>query len=273
MAVTLEIEDGDPWYLSPNVWVVPGDNPEGSPGIPIAGKTSYLWARVRNSGQDRVSNATVRFYWANPAVGFDRTTATLVGTAFVTLDGGQTADVLCLTPWVPVYVNQGHECILAEAFHPSLDPLPGTLAFDVPTDRHVAQRNLSVLKLSERSFSFAFEIHNPARQARTFTLNATEADPGQLERLVPLLGRDFKLPGKRGRLQRLGFVQELCPDARAIEGATPRVEKLQLASGERTGYSLVGVLEGGSALVHVIQEVDGNVVGGLSVLALAAQEE
>ena len=44
--VLLEIEDGDPWYLSPNVWTVPGTNPEGPPGLPIAGKPAYLWARL-----------------------------------------------------------------------------------------------------------------------------------------------------------------------------------------------------------------------------------
>ena len=36
MAVELEIRDGDPWYLSPDVWTVPGNDPEGPPGLPIA---------------------------------------------------------------------------------------------------------------------------------------------------------------------------------------------------------------------------------------------
>jgi hypothetical protein len=101
MPVNLEIPDGDPWYDSPNLWTVPGNNPEGPVGTPIAGEPCYVWARVTNSGTTKVSNATVRFYWANPAVGFNRTTANLLGTSFVTLDSGQTADVLCLTPWFP----------------------------------------------------------------------------------------------------------------------------------------------------------------------------
>src|SRR5713226_432877 len=144
MAVTLEIRHGNPWYLSPDVWTVPGDDPEGPPGLPIVGRPAYIWAKVRNNGSNAVTNATVRFYWANPSIGFNRTTATLVGSAFVNLGPGGIQDVLCLTPWVPIFVNQGHECVLAEAFHPS-DPLPPGQDFNASSDRHVAQRNLSVL--------------------------------------------------------------------------------------------------------------------------------
>ncbi|MGH8580959.1 MAG: hypothetical protein ACREVK_12865 [Gammaproteobacteria bacterium] len=36
MAVELEIRDGDPWWLSPDVWTVPGNNPEGTGGVPVA---------------------------------------------------------------------------------------------------------------------------------------------------------------------------------------------------------------------------------------------
>src|SRR5215218_5047117 len=135
MPVNLEIEDGSPWYLSPNVWAVPGDDPEGPPGTPIVGQPCFLWAKVRNTGKTGVNNATVHFYWGNPSVGFDRTTANFVGSAAVNVPAGGVSDVLCLTPWDPIFVNEGHECILAEAFHAS-DPLPPGTAFNVPTDRH-----------------------------------------------------------------------------------------------------------------------------------------
>lgn len=62
----------------------------------IAGTPVYLWARVRNNGTSVVQNATVQFYWANPSVGVDRTTATVVGTPFVSLEASETKDVLCL---------------------------------------------------------------------------------------------------------------------------------------------------------------------------------
>ncbi len=206
MPNALEIEDGNPWYLSPNVWTVPGDDPTGSLGSPIEGVSCYIWAKVRNNGTDGVQNATVRYYWANPAVGFDRTTANLVGTAFVSLAPGQTSDVLCLTPWIPAFLNEGHECILAEAFHQPLDPLPGVPDFNVPTDRHVAQRNLSVVRTTravEGSFRFVFEVHNASRKPRSFVLTAEVADLAQLEGLIPLLGPNFTLPSEEGRVRGL----------------------------------------------------------------------
>ena len=97
MTVQLEIEDGNPsWYLSHDISTVPGDDPEGTPGIPIVGNNCYLWARVHNKGTTPVSNAMVRFYWANPSVGFDRNTANSIGTAFVSLDAFETGEVSVL---------------------------------------------------------------------------------------------------------------------------------------------------------------------------------
>jgi hypothetical protein len=196
MTVFLEIVDGNPqWYLSPNIWTVPGDDPEGTPGLPIVGQSCFLWARVRNNGSNVVQNATVRFYWANPAVGFDRNTANLVGTSFVTLNPGESAEVLCLTPWVPVFVNDGHECVLAEAFH-TTDPLPVTPAFNVPSDRHVAQRNLSVITTSparNMMFHLAFEVHNTSRKPRVFQLNATQGRFSELQAVQTKMGK-FELP-------------------------------------------------------------------------------
>lgn len=121
----LEIIGGNPWWMSPDIWTVPGSNPEGAPGTPIAGQTCFLWARVRKYGNSRVSNATVRYYWANLAVGFDRNTAHLIGASNVNLTPGEMAKVLCLTPWISEFVNDGHECVLAEAFHTHYHLRPG----------------------------------------------------------------------------------------------------------------------------------------------------
>lgn len=272
MPVVLEIEDGVPnWYLSHDIWTVPGNNPEGTPGQPIVGQNCYLWARVHNTGTSAVNNATVRFYWANPSVGFDRNTANPIGTSFVSLDAGETAEVLCLTPWTPVFVNGGHECVLAEAFHTSADPLPASPAFNVPTDRHVAQKNLSVLMAQKTMmFHMAFDIHNPSRKARRFVV---KAHPGKLEELRGLqktLG-NIKLPQKDGAIDGLGFVRTPCPEEEEIKEAAKSVDKIELAAGTRTGLTLVGRLKGEAALVHVLQYEGDTVVGGLSALVLAPQ--
>lgn len=268
MPVELEIRDGEPWWLSPDVWTVPGSNPEGAPGQPVAGELCYLWARVRNNGTAGVQNATVRFYWADPSVGFDRSTANQIGTSFVSLDPAEDAEVLCLAPWVPTFVNGGHECILAEAFHNN-DPLPATPAFNVPTDRHVAQRNLTVVNVGAmKAFSAFFTIVNTQRVDRAFELIVRQGRLEEIEPLSKTLG--FKLPPKtrEGKLTRAGFVDKLCVGEQDVSRATSERTELRLRRHGKAGRSLVGVVEGGAALLHVEQRLDGRSVGGLSVLVL-----
>jgi len=142
MTVELWMDDGNPWYLSPDIWVVPGADPLAAPGQPTEDEPAYVWGRVHNRGTFDVSDATVRFYWADPSTLVTRASANLIGTSSAALAAGETKDVLCLTQWLPQFVNEGHECLIAEAFAPA-DPLPPhapTDPFNVPTDRHVAQR-------------------------------------------------------------------------------------------------------------------------------------
>jgi len=269
MAVSLEIRDGNPWWLSPDLWTVPGSDPEGPEGVPIEGQSCYVWARVTNNGTTPVQNATVRFYWANPAVGFDRTTANLIGISYVTLDDGESKEVLCLTPWVPEFVNEGHECILAEAFHSSLDPLPGTQDFNVPTDRHVAQRNINVLRAAKGMFKLVFEVHNTERKARSFRIRAFQAKLGQVEPLIPHLGLDSEILGKEAKVRKLGFVNEFCPGRNAFKDAIPEIEEIEVGPNQRICLTLIGAIVGeGASLVHVEQLAGDCVIGGLSALVL-----
>jgi hypothetical protein len=275
MSVILEIMDGSPWYLSPDIWTVPGNDPEGAPGQPIAGMPCYMWARVHNNGSELVQNAQVRFYWANPSIGFDRNTANFIGTANVTIAAGAQSDVLCLMPWVPTYVNGGHECVLAEAFH-ALDPLPATPAFDVPTDRHVAQRNLSVVQALKKMFHLAFEVHNTSRNAGQFKVTTRAATAAEIERamgIFPKVGESLR-GAKPGAIAKAGFLADPCPDMQTHGDAKPIMET-QLAGRARTGLSVVGQLDGDFALLHVEQWALGRgekpvLVGGLSVLVVGS---
>jgi hypothetical protein len=272
MTVELEIEDGDPWYLSPNLWNVPG-RPDASPGSPVFGQPNFLWAKIRNRGSTRVENAQVNYYWANPSVGFDRNTVNRVGTAYITLEGRMTGDALCLTPWIPRYIQGGHICILAEAFHPVLDPLPISRDFDVQTDRHVAQNNLSIIEMDTPIFRFSFEVHNSSRISRTFTISSTEAKADDVKKLHTLLPGNFKLPEKIARIRQLGFVYTPYPKEKEIEAAKPKLETPKLEPYQQTGYTLVGRVEDGAALVHVTQHTENRMVGGLAVLILSTPEE
>lgn len=272
MSVLLEIQDGNPWWLSPDVWTVPND-PSGPAGLPVVGQPCYLWARVRNNGTEAVEDATVRFYWANPAVGFNRTTANFVGSSFASIDAGEQQDVLCLTPWIPSFVNGGHECILAEAFRdpdgikPS-DPLPPGVDFNVPQDRHVAQRNLSVVIALKSHFNISFEIHNPSREERCFGIHYKIGEPENLRYFHARMGKNFDLPSHLGRAAHIGFLSTACADPDDYRHAPAAIDRLCLPPGGRTGLSLVGLLQGEPALIHVVQQYEGLPVGGLSVLIL-----
>jgi hypothetical protein len=271
MTVKLEIQDGNPWWDSPNIWTVPGDNPEGAMGMPIVGQSCYVWANVGNSGSSKVENATVRFYWANPSAGFDRTTANFIGTAYVTLSAGESADVLCLTPWTPQFVNEGHECLLAEAFHPVLDPLPATKEFNVPTDRHTAQRNISVVLAVRGFFRLAFEIHNSEAKARKFQIRVRQDGLEKIKPLIKHLGRGLKIAGE-GEVGEIGFVQTLYPCEDQLKNAVSEIDGIEIGAGQRTGLTLLGTVKGGASLLHVEQLVDDFIVGGLSVLVLPTED-
>lgn len=267
MTVSLEIRDGSPWWLSPDIWVVPGPDPEGSPGLPLIGEPAYLWARVRNTGTSTASNATVRFYWANPNVGFTRATANVVGEATVTLGSGEQQDVLCLVPWVPANLGNGHVCVLAEAFHPN-DPLPAQLDFDVVGDRHVGQRNLNLVVAQMGRFSIRFEMHNPSRKARAVALTVDHADPGTLGKLKGLDEESWsKICGGKITDLTLSDVAE----SRRCSGVTHAPgELLKLDPWHRRVVELCGVLDGAGALVHVRQTTGGRETGGLSILVLGS---
>lgn len=148
MAVELVIHDGDPWYLSPDIWVVPGSDPLGEIGLPTVDKPAFIWARVHNEGTTPVSSARVNYYWADPSMVLTPATATLIGSSFVSLTQEEAKEVLCLVPWTPVWVNDGHECLIVEAYHPD-DPISRgpNESFNPGVDRHVAQRNIGVLEI------------------------------------------------------------------------------------------------------------------------------
>jgi hypothetical protein len=268
MGVSLNIPHGTPWWESTTIWTVSGTDPSGAQGPPVTGEPCYVWTHVLNTGNTPVQNATVNFYWANPSVGFDRTTATSIGTSFVSLGAADESDVLCLTAWIPAFVNGGHECLLVEAFHPSLDPLPSGNAFNAATDRHAAQRNLSVLAMTgSKMFSFPFEIHNPVRIEREFMIRVRAAVGEELHTTAKRMG--LKSSKREGKLAELSFAYEPCP---GTEGHTTKRHETRVKVGPyaRRGLTIVGRIEGEAVLLYIEQLHGDRVVGGLSVLVTEA---
>ncbi len=275
MPTLLEIEDGNPWWLSPDIWVVPGSDPNGSPGQPVAGEPAFLWARVHNKGREAASGARVNFYWSNPAAGVLRSTSTMVGSAFVDLNPGDTKEVLCVIPWIPVIVNDGHECLVAEVIHFS-DPLPSPLPdpFNPPTYRQVAQKNLTVLVMSARMIRLIpIQVAAPMRTEQRL-LVGVEVGGDLDERLLAQTGLR-KYQSIRDADLKVGLTLE--PGCR--EGDERQLERdLTLSlkpGGKRAVYLQIGPAELAPKtyiLLHVSSRTEEKLEGGITFLVIGREE-
>lgn len=273
MAVELWIDDGNPWYLSPDIWTVPSDDPNDPPGVPYANVSAYVWAQVHNRGSSPVSNATVRFYWSNPAVTINDNTATLIGTSNVSLAAGETKPVLCVSPWIPQWVNNGHECLIAEAFAPG-DPLPPRSAstpYNVPAWRQMAQKNLTIGNASPKMMHFIHPFMAGNFGDREGIVLRARRAPMDLLR-PHLTGLGLKtLPAEAEGLDQFGLQPYRCGDA-IQERNRPEI-KFSLPPRHQQGMALVVRLpekfkaETG-ALFLVEQLEDDQVIGGVGVLIL-----
>ncbi len=277
MAIELTIRDGDPyWYLSPDIWVVPGTDPTGSPGSPVAGQTAYMWAQVQNAGSTDANGVRIDFYWANPALQVTRSNANFVGSAFADVAAGDTQQALCLVPWSPTIVNNGHECLVAVANHPG-DPLPAPLpdAFDPPTYRQVAQRNLTVLAtVSLSATTIALTIAALKRADKAVVVTA-EVSGSLDEESLASLGLGNLRHADDGVVE-IGIArQEQCVGEDQPLGDTTL--KMRLPKGTSAAvYATVrarGLAEGQYETVHIVERDDERVLGGMVLVVVGADKE
>lgn len=144
-----------PFWESPDIFVAPNLEAAAAPALPTtrgglakAGAPNTLWAQIWNLGLAPVTNARVEFYWFNPCLGFNAAAANLIGATTVTLgtrnSGRARTIVKCPVSWNATFVNGGHECLMVRVFEPLTDPL-GPKPWDASDDRHVGQRNISVV--------------------------------------------------------------------------------------------------------------------------------
>jgi hypothetical protein len=177
MGVQLLIRHGSPnWWESPDIWVVPGSDPNGTPGTPIAGQTAYLWANVSNQGDVAVSQVQVDFWVANPSMQIRKSTSNHIGTSFADVAPGTTQQVLCLVPWNVTVINGGHECVVVEASSPAdpLSPAPTDPdVLDASAYPQIAQRNLSVATMMGMArHELILSVNAGARADKTVAVTA-----------------------------------------------------------------------------------------------------
>jgi hypothetical protein len=271
MTVELTIRDGDPVYLSPDIWVVPGNDPNAEPGPPIANTPNFIWARVANRGTTAVESATVKYYWGNPATYLTRANMTAVGTSYVSLAPDESKEVLCVTPWVPTWVNDGHECLIVETYCAG-DPLPPhteSSPFEVGANRQIAQLNLVLLMPlgEDQVVSFAFSASTPAKtHLKDWRLVVTRCP----------VARTKGLERQLGRLALKDLGEEVEFGLQPYATGQPLREKgrkqinLRLRHAEQEGFAFTARFPGGGSgrggLFLIEEHAGGALAGGIGIV-------
>jgi hypothetical protein len=162
----------DVFWESPDIYVVPNQAADSAPlrpatqgGVAAASAPNTLYAHVWNLGKAPAFRVRVEWWWFDPSLGFSRSAGHLIGASYLDLEDrftlypewrevdaayggwlsrGAHAVVKCPQTWVPEFVNGGHECLVVRVGDAILDPV-GVNQFSPATDRHVGQRNISVV--------------------------------------------------------------------------------------------------------------------------------
>jgi hypothetical protein len=271
MSIGLHIRHGSPqWWESPDIWVVPGQDPNGPPGSPVVGKTAFLWARVW--ADQNVQGVQLDFWVANPAMQIRKSTANHIGTAFADIQAPGPQEVLCLAPWNVTLLNGGHECVIVEASSPQ-DPLtppptdPDVL--DANTYPQIAQRNLSVIPLSGQQLRREVLLTVTAGLRASKRVEIRVEVGGELpEQTLASLGLSDHKPVVREIRATLSG-QSLC---HASDDAAERELGLDVPMGtSKPVYINVSAAEplrpGEYGLVRVTEEDHDGVLGGLTLIA------
>jgi hypothetical protein len=299
MSGILTLTKGSPnWYLSPDFWVQPHGTPDsGPPGVtPVAGTTYDVYVRVHNLYSEATDTGWNLFAeWAIPGVG----NLPVIQANFlngVVLSGVANGlpigisvpptshyDVKCATPWVPVYENGGHECLIAVVYHAidigsfpvepgppgSLGSLNGNAAGGPEGSWSIAQKNLGVVPGAVHGFRYPFRAGNIFGTQEGFTVVAEEAPLSGIAAFLSSVPGGETVLQHPGKAEHLGIVHSTTPTAREIEAAQPRLEAVKIPSSGHSEFTLVGRVREGNVLINVTQQLHGRVVGGLSVLVLA----
>jgi hypothetical protein len=190
------LPSGIPFWESPDVWVT------SSRGVnqPVPGEENQVFARVTNYGLQQANGVVVKFWWANPSIAITESTAHLIGTGFADIASMRSAIVACPQPWVPIEENGGHECLLAEAYVPALDPL--TAPMDPAVDRHVGQKNEQLVEVAPgQPFTLQLAVANASPIAQPVTVDVHPVLSGTVPPLLAVRfphARNTKAPKSAG---------------------------------------------------------------------------
>ena len=302
---------GGVFWESPDIYVVPNQDAGAAPlmpatqgGVAVANAPNTLYAHVWNLGKAPAFRVRVEFYWFNPSLGISRADAYLVGAAWVDLADrftlypqwqqmtessgayitrGCHAIVRCPQTWFPTFENNGHECLVVRAFEPILDAVDYN-QFSPAADRHVGQRNIAVvISSSPASIDLSLNL-GYAGAPSDAEVDVRVENPGTMEWLRLYTGR--RDPGlvPPAAATVAGFAPPTIAGTRTLDVARLPFDgrELLLRPSERfhRGCEPLRVLFHASArdlkekqaqVLRVRQRIDGNVIGGYSVVLIGAE--
>jgi hypothetical protein len=258
-------------WSNPNVWNVPGLNPNGAKGgIAVTGP-NWAWASPINTGDGNAA-ATLQWYYCTPGGPVNQWSDFLnnkAGSISFPLEAGTTTPVNTLASasyqLQPGFQPGVHTCFLAVVSAPN-DPAPPQNPSDPPQigDRHIAQQNLiTTVGAAGATLLEAFTAPSPGSTLRITRQPLTEAakgmrgvsaptdETGELEFTVvhpggsggregEELGRELEIRPELPHVLTLRIA--LPDDARSGQAALLRMEAL---SG--------GIVNGGMDLVVMVQ--------------------
>lgn len=136
----------EPFWISPDISVQTND----PLGRPIAGQVNYVHARIHNLGAFAAAPVKVDFFWADPSLGLGAAhmhkikepADPLEGSVYLEIPSLHAVDVRSPV-WVPLMLNNGHECLIVHCSNWAADPIRHP--FQPVKDRHVGQRNMQVI--------------------------------------------------------------------------------------------------------------------------------
>lgn len=157
------IPNGEVFWVSPYIWVESSD-PWGNA---VADEENFIHVRIFNLGKAPSIPTRVDFYWGDPSLGLGPGKMNYIGTEWPQLDPHRGTRVRCNTPWVPTFLNGGHECLMVQCIGPVLENLQGALIeppypLQPQIDRHVGQHNITVLHAKVQArLNFGVDVYNP----------------------------------------------------------------------------------------------------------------
>lgn len=155
------------FWESPDIWIA---GPSGDPDQATPGVVNQVFVHVWNLGTADAWSTHIDLYWCDPSTGVLSALATPIGSTVTTVYAG--GDAIVSFPWTPVMVNGGHECLVAHVYDPLSDPL--VAPFNTMADRHVGQRNVSVVEAAPgQALAFVLSVENLSMLAETSRLEIT----------------------------------------------------------------------------------------------------